>query len=126
MSDITDADYTHAKRVCKHLGEYRDLYIQNDTFLLADAFENFRNACLEIYELNPARFFTLPGLAWKGALKKTKAKFDLSTNIDMLLMVEKSIRGRICQAIHQYAKANSKYMKVMIKIKNCPILSTGM
>ena len=56
----------------------------------------------------------------------TEAKFDLSTDIDMLLMVQKSIRGGICHAIHQYAKANSKYMKVMIKIKNRHILSNGM
>ena len=64
MSDITDADYTHAKIVCKHLGEYCDLYIQSDTLLLADVFENFQNACLEIYELDPARFLTTPRLAW--------------------------------------------------------------
>ena len=46
MNDITDADYTHAKRVCKdfeikNLGEYQDLYVQSDTLLLVDVFENF-------------------------------------------------------------------------------------
>ena len=68
MEDITDADYAHAKRVCKdfeikHLGEYHDLYVQSDTLLLADVFENFRNMCLEIYELDPAKFLSAPGLA---------------------------------------------------------------
>ena len=62
--DITDADYAHAKRVCKdfeikHLGEYHDLHVQSDILLLADIFENFRNVCLKIYELDPANFFQL-------------------------------------------------------------------
>ena len=65
---IMDADYAHAKRVCKdfeikHLGEYQDLYAQRDTLLLADVFENFRNMCREIYELDPAKFLSAPGLA---------------------------------------------------------------
>ena len=64
MEDITDADYADAKRVCKdfeikHLGEYHDLYVQSDTLLLADVFENFRNICLRIYKLDPAIFFQL-------------------------------------------------------------------
>ena len=53
MEDITDADYTHAKKVCKDfemrkLGEYHDLYVQRNTLLLADVYENFRNICLKI------------------------------------------------------------------------------
>ena len=97
MEDITDADYAHTKRVCrdfeiKKLGEYYDLYVQSDTLLLADVFENFRNICLETYELDPAKFLSAPGLAWQAALKKTKAKLDFLTGIDMLLMVEKCIR----------------------------------
>ena len=75
--------------------------------MLADVFDNFRNMCLEIYEPEPARDFNLAGLSWQAALKKTKAKLDLLTDIDMLLMVEKGIRGGICHAIHQYAKANT-------------------
>ena len=94
---ITDADYTHPKRVCKNfeiknLGEYHDLYVQSDTLLLGEVFENFRNMCLEIYELDPAKFLSAPGLAWQAALKKTKVKLDFLTDIDMLLMVEKGIR----------------------------------
>ena len=88
-----------------------DLYVQSDTLLLADIFENFRDKCIEIYELDPAHFLPAPGLAWQACLKKTKVKLELLTDIDMLLMVEKGTRGGICQAIHRYAKANNKYMK---------------
>ena len=68
IEDITDADYTHAKRVCKefemkHLGEYHDLYGPSNALLLADVFENFRNMCLKMYELDPTRFLPAPGLA---------------------------------------------------------------
>ena len=105
MEDITDADYTHAKRISKdfkikNLGEYHDLYVQSDTLLLADAFEHFRNMCLEIYKLDPAKFLSAPGLALQGALKQTKVKLDLLTDIDMLLIVEKGIRGGIYHSIY--------------------------
>ena len=59
-------------------------------------FENFRNMCLEIHELDSAKFLSAPGLASQAALKKTKVKLDLLIDINMLLMVEKGIRGRIC------------------------------
>ena len=93
MEDITDADYAHAKRVCKDfqiktLGEYHDLYVQNDTLLLADVFENLKNICLDIYWLDPAKFLSALGLAWQAVLGKTKVKLDFVTDINMLLMVE--------------------------------------
>ena len=56
----------------------KDLYVQSDTLLLADVFENFRNMCLEVYELDPACFLTAPGLARQAASKKTKIKLDLN------------------------------------------------
>ena len=95
----------------KNLGEYHDLYVQCYTLSLVDVFENFRDKNIEIYELEPAHSFAAPGLAWQACLKKTKVGLELLTNIVMLLMVEKGIRGGICQAIHRYAKANNKYMK---------------
>ena len=75
MKDITDTDYAHANKVfkefkIKHLGEYRDLYVQSDTLLLADVFENFRNVCIKVYDLDPAHFLSAPGLAWQACLKK--------------------------------------------------------
>ena len=91
------------------------MYIQSNTLLLADIFENFQNMCCKIYKLDPTKFLSAPRLAWQAALKKTKVKLDLSTDIDMLLMVAKGIRGGICQAIYRYTKANNKYMKDYVK-----------
>ena len=79
--------------------------------MLADVFENFRNMCIKVYELDPAHFLSAPGLAWQACLKKTEVKLDLLTDVDMLLMVEKGVRGGICHAIYRYAKANNKSMK---------------
>ena len=79
--------------------------------MLAEVFENFRKMCLKIYDLDPPRYVTAPGLTWQAAFTKTKVKLDPLTDIDMLLMVEKGIRGGICNAIHRYAKANNKYME---------------
>ena len=68
LESITDKDYEHVKKVweafeIKNLGKYHDLYTQCDTFLLPDVFENFRNKCIEIYELDHAHFLSAPGLA---------------------------------------------------------------
>ena len=93
------------------IGEYHDLYVQCDTFLISDVSKNFRSKCIEIYGLHPANFLSAPGLAWQACLKKTKVELEFLTDIDMLLMVEKGTRGGICQAIHRYPKANNKHMK---------------
>ena len=96
VEDIADADYTHAKRVCKdfkikNLLEYHDLYVQSDALLLADVFEKFRNMCCEIYEFDPPRFLTAQRISWQAPLKKAKIELNLLTDID--------IRG-ICHAIY--------------------------
>ena len=96
---------------CTDIGDYHDLYVQCDTLLLADVFEKFRDTCIEIYGLDPSHFLSAPGLAWQACLKKTEVKLELLTDYDMILMIEKGIRGGICQATHRYAKANNKYMK---------------
>ena len=93
-----------------NLGEHHDLYVQSDTALLADVFENFRDKCIEIYRLDPAYFLTSPGLAWQACLKKTEVELELLTDNDMLMLFEKDIRGGMCQALYRYAKANNKYM----------------
>ena len=121
MEDITDVDHRHVKRVFnevtpkylsnKNLGNYHDLCIQSNTLLLADIFKNFRNMCIKVYELDPAHFFSAPGLAWKACLKKTELELELIADPDMLLMVKKGIRGGICHAIPRHAKVNNKYMK---------------
>ena len=91
--------------------------------MLSDVFENFRNMCLEIYELDPAKKFSASGLAWQASLQKAKAKLDLLTDIDMLLMVEKGIRGGLCHSIYRYAKVNNKYMKDYDKKRRIAIYS---
>ena len=75
------------------------MYVQSDTLLLADVFENFKNMCLKIYEIHAVKFLSAPRLAWQAALKKIKVKFDLLANISMLLMVEKVIKRGICHSI---------------------------
>ena len=112
LQDISDEDYKHAKKVwdvyeIKNLGEYHDVYVQSDILLLSDVFENFRNMCLSIYKLDPTYFVSAPGLAWQACLKKTEVKLELLTDYDMILMIQKRIRGGICQAARRYAKANN-------------------
>ena len=116
MDNIEDIDYRHGNNVfkifeLKNLGEYHDLYIQSDTLLLADVFKNFRNKCLEVYELDSAHFLSLSGLTWQACLKETDIELELLTDYNMLLMVEEEIRGGICHSVPRYAKANNKYMK---------------
>ena len=74
-------------------------------------FENFRNMCLNIYEHDPVYFVSAPGLAWQACSRKTGVKLELITDYDMILRIEKGIRGRICQARHRHVQVNNKYMK---------------
>ena len=88
MENIDDIDYRHGNNVfkkfkLKNLGECHDLYVQSDRLLLADVFENFRNMCIKVYELDPAHFLSLPGLAREACLKKN-VKLELLTDYDML------------------------------------------
>ena len=71
------------------MGDYHDLYLKTDVLLLADVFENFRKKCLEYYALDPAHYYTAPGLSCDAALKMTKVNLELLDDIDMHLMVEK-------------------------------------
>ena len=77
---------------------------------MADVFENFRDICIKNYKLDPAHYYTVPGLAWDAALKVTKVELELLTDMDMLLMVEKGIRGGVSMISNRYGKANNKYM----------------
>ena len=78
---------------------------------LPDVFEKFRKMRLKFYHLDLVKFLSTPGLVWKAALKNTKVKIELLTDIDMVLMVKNGIRGGICHEIHRYTKAHNKYMK---------------
>ena len=109
--DITEKDCAHAQKVwdmfkTKNLG---DLYVLSDTLLLPDVFENFRDKRIEIYQLDLAHFLSAPGLACQACLKNAGVNLESLIDIDRLLIVEKRIRGGICQAIHRFTKANNKH-----------------
>ena len=138
MKGISDQDHEHAQQVWNRitpehenitLGDYHDAYLAADVLLLADVFETFRDTCLKNYKFGPAHFYTAPGLEWQVLLKTVaeycehekrredcelypdEFRLELLIDIDMLLMVEKGIRGGITQAVKRYARANSKYIK---------------
>ena len=114
--DITEEDYQHAINVwntfgCKTIRDYHDLYLKSDVLLLADVFENFRKTCLKHYKLDPAHYYTSPGLAWDACLKTTGQHLQLLSDYDMLMMFERGIRGGITHISKRYSEANNKYMK---------------
>ena len=110
---ISDENYNHFKHVwkvfkCKKFKDYHELYLKVDTLLLADIFENFRNTCMNTYQLDPVHYFTAPGLSFDSLLKYTKIKLDYIKDVDIQLFIEKGIRGGISTIVHRYAKANNK------------------
>ena len=117
---ISVEDYTHARKVwetfeMENLEDYHNLYNQVDVLRLADVFENFRDICIKNYKLDPAHYYTAPGLAWDAALKVTEVKLELLSDMDLLLMVEKGIRGGVSMISNRYGKANNKYMSKSFK-----------
>ena len=112
---VSDDDYNHAKKVwkefgIKNLGEYHDLYLKSDVLLLADVFEEFRKNSLENYSLDPAWYYTSPGLSWDALLKHSGAKLELLSDVDILLLFENAIRGGVSMIPNRYGKANNKFM----------------
>ena len=113
---ISDDDYQHATNVwntfnCETIRDYHNLYLKSDVLLLADVFENFRKTCLKHYNLDPAHYYTSPGLAWDACLKTTGQHLQLLSDYDMLMMFEQGIRGGITHISKRYSEANNKYMK---------------
>ena len=94
----------------KSLLDLHNLYVKTDTILLSSVFESFRNMCMKQYGLDPCHLYTSPGLSWSRCLKMSGVQLELSTCIDMLLMIESGIRRGISQISHRYAKANHQYV----------------
>ena len=113
--DISEENYKHAQKVwdtfeMKSMRDYHNLYNKTDVLLLADVFENFRKVCKKNYDLDPCWYYTAPGLAWDACLKLTGIKLELLTDLDMLLLFEKGVRGGISMISTRHGKANNKYM----------------
>ena len=112
---ISDEDYEHAQKIWKefeiqNMGEYHDLYLKTDVLLLADVFEEFRKICMENYSLDPAWYYTSPGLSWDALLKHSKVQLELLSDLEMLLLFEKGIRGGVSMIPNRWEKANNKFM----------------
>ncbi|RLU16912.1 hypothetical protein DMN91_010981, partial [Ooceraea biroi] len=111
---VSGDDYVHAITVwdrfsIETLGQYSDLYLKTDVLLLADVFENFRDTCIRSYGLDPAHYFTLPGYTWDAMLLHTGIEFELLTDVNMVLFVERGVRGGLSQCSHRYARANNRH-----------------
>jgi len=109
---ISDEEYAHAKEVwakfgCRNLGDYHDLYVVTDVVLLADVFENFRKVCQDRYGLDPANYYTTPGLSWDALLKKTGLELELLTDLEMHLFIERGMRGGVSMVSKRHARANN-------------------
>ena len=115
-TNISQGDYNHAQKVWNAFGmktmrNYLDLYLNSDVLLLADVFESFRDVCSGNYGLDPAWYYTLPGLSLDACLKITRVKLELLTDPDMLLMMEQGIPGGVSMVSKRYSQANNKYME---------------
>jgi hypothetical protein len=114
-AEITDEDYAHAQSVwkkfsCKTMRDYHNLYNKSDVLQLADVSENFRDVCIKHYKLDPAWYYTSPGLSWDAMLKMTGVDLELLSDYDKILMIKKGIRGGVSTITTRYGKSNNKYM----------------
>ena len=103
---LSEQDYDHAQTVWRdfqieNMGQYHDLYLKTDVILLADVFENFRKVCHHYYKLDPAHYYTSPGLAWSA--NSTGVELELLTDYDQHLFIEKGILGGIAMIAQKYA-----------------------
>ena len=110
---ISAKDYDHAQKFwsalnCRTMGDYHDLYLRTDVLLLADVFETFRKSGLQQqYGLDPANYYSSPGLSWDALLKSMGVELELLTDYDMHLFIEKGLRGGISMVSKRFTKANN-------------------
>ena len=114
--NIEQADYEHAKLIwnkfdIKTLGDYSDLYMKTDIMLLTCVFETFRETCHKTYGLDPAHYYTIPGYTWDCMLKYTGCSLETIQDVDILLFIERAIRGGVSQCCNRFSEANNKYME---------------
>ncbi|XP_054281419.1 uncharacterized protein LOC128999086 [Macrosteles quadrilineatus] len=114
-TEVSDENYRHAETVWntmkfKNFGEYHDFYLTLDTCLLSDVINSFRDICYKHYQLDINHFFTAPSLTWQAMLKHTAIDIELMTDIDMVLMIEESIRGGLVQSSRRWAQANNEFL----------------
>lgn len=112
---VSDEDYKRATDVwetfgCKTLGDYSDIYLQSDVLILSDVFENFRALCIQHYKLDPAHYYTAPGLSWDAMLRYTSVELELLTDLDMLHFFRKGIRGGVSTCVGRKAVANNEFL----------------
>ncbi|CAD6227385.1 GSCOCG00006155001-RA-CDS, partial [Cotesia congregata] len=105
ITSPTDEVYDHC-----HFTEYSDLYLKTDVLLLTDVFENFRHSCFKTYNLDAPHFYTAPGLSNAAMLKHTEVELELLTDPEMLLFIEKGVRGGVSMCANRHAEANNRYM----------------
>jgi len=113
-TDITDEEYQRVQDAwmafdCETLQNFHDAYLMTDVLLLGDVFEHYRSLCLNNYRLDPAHFYTTPGLSFQACLKMTGVWLQLFSDLEMHLLVENSIRGGVSVISHRYAVANNSY-----------------
>ena len=112
---ITDNQHTRAKVIwdnfnIKTLGEYHDICLMTDVYLLTDVFKNFRDMCMNYYGLDPAHYITLPNYSWSAFLSLTGIKLQQIHNKDMYEMIENGLRGGMTQCSHKKVEAQNTYV----------------
>ena len=91
----------------KNLGEYHDLYLKADIFLLGNVFEKFISACLKDYRLDPCNcYYSTPGFFWDSMLKMTGVKLQKIDDINIHLFLEKAMRGGVSYISNRYSKSS--------------------
>lgn len=115
-TDISEEDYQRFLKVwqllnCKTIKDYLEVYLAVDVFILTDVFEEFRKTSFKYYKLDPAHYYSAPGLSWDAMLKHTQINLELLTDPDMLYFFMEGIRGGLSVITKRYIKANNKYMK---------------